>query len=98
MITRIVRMEFDPEKVEDFLALFEQNKSLIRHFPGVLHLELHRDAQLPHVFYTWSVWQSPADLETYRHSELFNRVWTRTKAMFAGKPSAFSLEKVMEVL
>ena len=47
MITRIVRMEFDSDKVEDFLRMFNATKSQIRHFPGVLHLELHRDANEP---------------------------------------------------
>jgi quinol monooxygenase YgiN len=97
MITRIVRMEFDSEKVEQFLALFNATKSQIRHFPGVQHLELHRDAQNPNVFYTYSHWDRAESLEAYRTSALFESVWSRTKILFAGRPQAFSLVQEMVV-
>jgi quinol monooxygenase YgiN len=94
-ITRIVRMEFAPEKVEDFLTLFNATKTQIRHFPGVLHLELHRDAEKPNVFYTYSIWENAGALEAYRVSALFASVWSRTKVLFAGRPQAFSLLQEM---
>lgn len=97
MITRIVRMEFAPEKVEDFLRLFNATKSQIRHFPGVRRLELHRDVAQPHVFYTYSIWEDATALEAYRVSALFESVWSRTKVLFAGKPQAFSLMQEMVV-
>ncbi|MEM6268905.1 MAG: antibiotic biosynthesis monooxygenase family protein [Bacteroidota bacterium] len=97
MITRIVRMEFRPDKVTDFLAVFEASKQQIRNFPGVSHLELHRDATLPHVFYTYSIWEGEAALEAYRNSDLFRGVWTQTKALFGGKPLAYSLVQEMVV-
>jgi heme oxygenase (mycobilin-producing) len=97
MITRIVRMEFEPGKVDEFLTLFNATKSRIRHFPGVLHLELHRDAEKQNVFYTYSIWEGPDALEAYRVSDLFQSVWSRTKALFAGKPQAFSLVREMIV-
>jgi quinol monooxygenase YgiN len=91
MITRIVRMEFDPAKVQDFLAVFEGSKHLIRNFPGVQRLELHRDASQHNVYYTVSEWSGEEALEAYRTSELFAAVWAQTKVLFAGKPMAFSL-------
>lgn len=97
MIVRIVRMEFDPEKVETFLAHFNAYKSQIRNFPGVDHLELHRDANLENVFYTYSHWESEAYLEAYRLSDLFSKVWAETKILFSGKPQAFSLIQEMIV-
>lgn len=97
MITRIVRMEFDSGKVEDFLRMFNATKSQIRHFPGVLHLELHRDADDPCVFYTYSQWESAEALEAYRLSELFANVWKETKSYFGGRPQAFSLVQEMVV-
>lgn len=93
MITRIVRMEFAPEKVDQFLEVFHSSKYLIRNFPGVQHLELHRDADAPNVFYTYSIWENAAALEAYRVSDLFQSVWGQTKVLFAGKPQAFSLIK-----
>lgn len=91
MITRIVRMEFQADKVDQFLEIFHESKSQIRHFPGVHHLELHRDLNQPNVFYTYSHWEDEAALNAYRKSELFGGVWPRTKALFAEKPQAFSL-------
>lgn len=97
MIVRIVRMEFDPEKVDAFLNHFNTYKSQIRHFPGVMHLELHRDAKLSNVFYTYSHWEDEAKLEAYRYSELFQNVWAETKILFIGKPLAYSLVQEMIV-
>ncbi len=93
MLIRIVRMEFDPQKVDDFLALFETVKNKIASFPGCTHLQLCKDAQLDHVYYTFSQWQSEDNLEEYRHSDLFIDTWAKTKVLFGGKPNAYSLLK-----
>ena len=97
MITRIVRMEFQPENVDQFLEIFHASKEQIRHFPGVHHLELHRDLNRQNVFYTYSLWEDENALNAYRKSELFGSVWPRTKALFAEKPQAFSLLKQLTV-
>lgn len=97
MIIRIVRMTFDPALTEDFLRVFNENKNNIRNFPGCTHLELHRDAEKHNIFATYSYWEKKEDLENYRKSELFEKVWSNTKALFAGKPEAFSHERVMIV-
>ncbi|MEO9482230.1 MAG: antibiotic biosynthesis monooxygenase family protein [Ekhidna sp.] len=91
MLIRIVRMDFSPEKVSDFLSLFETVKDKISTFPGCHHLELCKDAKLDHVYYTFSKWESEEDLEKYRHSDFFDDTWTKTKALFGGKPMAYSL-------
>ena len=97
MITRIVRMEFQPEYVDDFLAHFSAIKILIRNFPGVQHLELHRDAGQANVFYTFSLWDAEEDLESYRQSDLFKGAWSQVKPWFGAKPQAFSLQREMRV-
>lgn len=91
MLIRIVRMDFDPEKVEDFLVLFETVRERIATFPGCAYLELRKDAKLDHVYYTFSKWEREEDLEVYRHSKLFEDTWAKTKVLFGGKPQAFSL-------
>jgi autoinducer 2-degrading protein len=91
MITRIVRMEFQPAHVEDFLAHFSSVRGLIRNFPGVQQLELRGDANHSNVFYTYSHWNGESDLEAYRQSDLFKSAWAQAKTWFAGKPQAFSL-------
>lgn len=97
MITRIVRMEFQPEKVDEFLKIFHASKEQIRHFPGVHHLELHRDLNQDNVFYTYSHWESEIALNAYRESKLFRGIWPQTKALFSQKPQAFSLVKELTV-
>jgi len=94
MIIRIVRMTFQEEKVDDFLEIFNSSKNKIRHFEGCLHLELLKDANQPNVFMTYSYWESENHLNQYRDSELFQKTWAATKALFKEKPIAFSSERV----
>jgi len=95
-ITRIVRMVFEEEKIDDFLQLFHATYSRIRFFEGCGFLELHRDADQPNVLYTMSRWTDASALEQYRSSELFLTTWAQTKQYFAGKPQAWSLENIVE--
>ncbi|UOQ74734.1 putative quinol monooxygenase [Hymenobacter cellulosilyticus] len=91
MLTRIVRMTFQPEKVADFLAIFRDSENKIRNMPGCQHLELWQDADMPNVYCTHSHWNSADDLNNYRRSALFGQVWPTTKALFAAPPLAFSV-------
>ena len=68
---RIVKLSFDPEKIPTFLANFEQVKDRIRNFEGCQFLELYQDKHNTNIFFTYSYWNSEADLENYRHSQLF---------------------------
>ncbi|MEZ4905497.1 MAG: antibiotic biosynthesis monooxygenase family protein [Spirosomataceae bacterium] len=97
MLIRIVRMTFYSDKVTDFLEVFEQSKQKIRAMPGCHHLELLRDIDLPHVLMTYSFWENKEALDDYRNSDLFKSTWAKTKALFADKPLAYSVEKVEEV-
>jgi quinol monooxygenase YgiN len=97
MITRIVRMQFRKGEGEAFLAIFNASKHRIRQFGGCEYLCLYNEAGLPDVFFTHSIWTSAAHLEGYRNSELFQATWTKTKALFADKAQAWSLEEVETV-
>ena len=94
MITRIVRMHFRPEERDAFLDIFNASKHLIRKFDGCRHLRLYSEVVRPDVFFTYSEWASAAHLDAYRNSELFRETWAATKALFADKPQAWSLEEV----
>jgi len=95
MLVRIVKMTFDPEKTSEFLANFEMHKIKIREFPGCNRLELLRDQNNTNIFFTYSYWDSPKDLDNYRHSDLFKMVWAQTKILFTAKPEAWSLDKMV---
>lgn len=97
MLIRIVRMTFDPEKIEAFLANFQENKAQIRGFAGCQYLALLRDKDQDNVFMTYSHWDSEQSLENYRKSDFFAQVWGFTKALFADKPVAYSTGCVDEL-
>lgn len=97
MIRRIVKMTFRPEACTEFLDIFHSSKEQIRQFPGCRHLELWRNTDPDHVFMTYSWWERPSDLEAYRQSELFRQTWSRTKALFADRPEAWSLHLESQV-
>jgi quinol monooxygenase YgiN len=97
MIKRIVKMEFRPDEVENFKVLFDTVKHKIRHFEGCMHLQLWQDVNTPSVFFTYSFWSSVEHLEKYRKSDLFKEVWSHTKAKFADKPMAWSVDVLHEL-
>lgn len=97
MLIRIVRMTFQEDKLPDFHGIFDQSKHRIRAFPGNRHLELVADPDNPAMRMTYSRWNSAGDLEAYRQSDLFRTTWAATKVLFAGKPVAFSGERLEEV-
>lgn len=96
MIKRIVKLTLREDAAADFVALFEDSKPTILGFEGCSHLELwrQRDPEAGAVFFTYSVWESPECLEAYRQSDFFRLTWSKTKALFAGKAEAWSVEVV----
>jgi len=91
MIIRIVQMEFEEERVPDFLKLFAASREKISAFPGCTHLQLLQGEADPCVFFTYSHWQGEEDLNTYRNSDLFRGVWRSTRKLFRASPKAWSL-------
>ena len=91
MIVRIVQMTFREDSVKDFTDLFESRKQTIRSFPGCTHLELWQDNTHANIFFTYSTWDSQADLDHYRFSDFFKDTWSKTKTLFAEKPQAWSV-------
>jgi quinol monooxygenase YgiN len=94
MIKRIVQMTFRPECRQEFLDFFNERKATIRGFEGCQMLELWQDINNPDIFFTHSLWTSETQLDHYRFSAFFKDTWTRTKAMFAAKAQAWSVDVV----
>ncbi len=86
-------MTFEKENIPSFERIFEASSPRIRSFPGCLHLELLQDKDNPRVFFTYSQWESEADLQAYRESDFFREVWGQTRQLFAERPRAWSLNK-----
>jgi len=94
MIKRIVKMKFKKEYINDFKNIFSTNQTKILASKGCQHVELLQDKNDPQVFFTFSLWQSEADLNQYRNSDLFKQVWQNTKAKFEARAEAWSLNQV----
>jgi heme-degrading monooxygenase HmoA len=88
-------MSFHEENISAFLENFELMKIHIRNAPGNRFLELYQDKNNPSILFTYSYWETEADLENYRKSKLFDEVWTFTKKLFNDKPEAWSLDKLV---
>ena len=93
-MTRIVKMKFRPESVDEFLGIFTKYHSQIAGFENCLSVELLNDRKNKTIFFTYSKWKSEEDLNKYRNSELFNEVWSQTKVLFEEKVEAWSVDKI----
>ena len=96
MLVRIVKMEFRPEKVSDFLRFFDSVKNEIATFDGCLGMKLMQDQVNPAIIFTYSHWENQESLNKYRDSELFGKVWPNVKPWFNAKPEAWSLDTFFE--
>lgn len=97
MITRIVKMTFVPERVDEFKKLFDQYKERIAGFEGCTHLKLLQSIDDPCIFFTYSHWDTLEHLNKYRDSDLFATVWNQTKMLFASKAEAWSVDVKFEI-
>lgn len=94
---RIVKLTFKHEHVQDFLSLFEERKNAIRNSEGCMKLSLWNHTTQPNIFYTYSIWNMPNDLEQYRSSTLFSDTWENVKQWFDAPPEAFSANEIVVV-
>jgi hypothetical protein len=85
-------MKFEPQHIEAFKVFFNDRKKIIKEFEGCQFLELWQDVNDPCIFFTHSIWESEHYLNQYRFSDFFKDTWTKTKAMFADKAQAWSVE------
>jgi len=97
MIIRIVKMEFKPECVHEFRALFSRIKDSIAGFEGCMHLELLNEAGSKDVIFTYSIWRDEQALNKYRFSDLFRSTWTEIRMYFSAPADAWSLESLERI-
>ncbi len=97
MLVRIVKMTFREESTDKFIAIFKDSKEAIRSFEGCLYLELLREKEEGPIFFTYSIWQDQQSLSNYRNSQLFEKTWAKTKALFTAKPEAFSVDRLYQL-
>ena len=94
MITRIVKLKFQQEYVNEFKNFAKEIEAIIKSHEGCLSLEILQDISDETIFFTYSKWNSEEDLNNYRNSDFFKNIWPKTKKWFAGKPYAWSVNLV----
>ena len=90
---RIVKMIFKEDLIPEFRSLFDEVQPKINAVNGCQGVELLQDINNPTILFTYSHWDHEDALNAYRNSELFAETWIKTKALFDGKPEAWSVEK-----
>ena len=96
MITRIVQLEFEEDKINEFLSYFDTIKDDVNTFPGCYGMKLYQDIHRRSIVMTYSLWENEAALEVYRNSETFGTIWSKIKPWFSGKPQAWSVSKYFD--
>lgn len=94
MIKRIVRLQFNPDKVEEFLNVYKKHINSMAKRPECISLELLKEKGTLSTFYTFSIWESEDALHEYRSSEYFRDIWGRIKPWFSEKAQAWTLEMI----
>ena len=87
-------MQFDKDKIDAFLKIFDSVKTNIREFEGCNGLTLFQDINDNTILFTYSYWESKDALEAYRHSTLFKSTWANTISLFADKAKAWSVREL----
>lgn len=90
MITRIVKLTFKEENISQFLTIWKNSRKKIAAFEGCYFVEMLQTENAKHICFTYSLWESEVALNAYRHSELFQHTWAKTKVLFDDKPEAWS--------
>ncbi len=89
-LQRIVKLTFEPDFIPGFLEMMEEYKAKIANSEGCVSLKMLRGGELNNIIFTYSEWEDEKYLNTYRNSELFKEVWSKTKLGFIEKPEAWS--------
>ncbi len=96
MITRIVKMTFEEDKVDDFMKIFDEVQHKIKNCDGCRDVYLLQSIHSRNICFTYSLWDNETSLQAYRDSELFESTWKRTKALFLLKAEAWSLKQLKD--
>ncbi|HQV78541.1 MAG TPA: antibiotic biosynthesis monooxygenase [Chitinophagales bacterium] len=97
MIVRIVKLTMREEEVDTFKNYFNTVCETIRSQPGCHLLQAWQDIHHPNIFFTYSLWDSEQDLDTYRNSDFFAIFWKTVKAWFGAKAEVWSFDKIVDL-
>lgn len=90
MIVRIVELSIREDKMVIAKSLLAEVAPKVRSSPGCSHLRILIDLHKSGHVTTYSHWSSEADLNAYRHSDIFKDFWAQIKPLFALPAKAWS--------
>ncbi len=96
MLTRIVKLTFETDKIADFIGYFDTIKTQVSSFENCFGMRLHQDLKHPNIVFTYSLWKDEEALNNYRDSELFQGVWSTIKPWFHTRAEAWSVSTYYE--
>jgi len=96
MITRIVKLTFQEEKITDFIAFFDTIKTQVSGFENCHGMRLHQEKGRSNVVFTYSLWEDESSLNHYRDSALFQGVWSTIKPWFSERAEAWTVSTYYE--
>lgn len=96
MITRIVKLTFQEERIADFIAFFDTINTRVSTFENCYGMRLMQEKRKANVVFTYSLWESEEALNKYRDSELFQGVWSTIKPWFGERAEAWTVETYFE--
>lgn len=89
---RWVEIPVHTESLDEARHLLSQQAPKVRTFPGCRSVTLY-EGDGP-TLYSFSEWESAADLERYRQSALFREFWEKLRPHFREKPRAVSIRQL----
>lgn len=93
MITRIVKMSILESEIERYQEIVKPYKSKILSSPGCKDVQIFKDINNKSIVFSYSVWETEQDLENYRKSEMFRKVWNEVKTLFSNPAEAWTIVK-----
>ena len=92
MIVRIVKLSFTESFVSEFESQFPSIKNIVEGIEGCNSVILLKGQD--HTYFTYSLWNSEADLEAYRNSITFQNIWAIFKPHFVAPAQAWTTVQI----
>lgn len=84
MLIQMVRIEVQPDQIDEFLAAFRVNYEGTRKEPGNLRFDVLRDPEQFNLFFIYEVFSSPAALEEHRNTPHYKECVRRIDPILTG--------------
>src|SRR5690606_5363917 len=95
MLIQMVRIEVQPDRVDEFLAAFRINYVGTREEPGNLRFDVLRDPDASNLFFVYEVFESKEALEEHRNTPHYQECVRRIDPILMGSRTKQFFNPVM---